>query len=90
MRSCRLGLVALAAALCAHGRAEIVVTQYNDYYQQPDDYFVFAPSNIVIYNYDEGQVYDFDCWDCQTDGPCVPAKIESITAVPGVGNIEIT
>lgn len=90
MRWCKWVLPALlAAAFCAQACATVEVTEYSGHYERGVHYDVEPPSLITIYECHEGYVYEFDCYDCVANGPCVPAEIQSITAVPGVGNIEI-
>jgi hypothetical protein len=67
----------------------VVVGEYSGHYERGTDYLVSFPSIITILHYDEGYSYDFDCFDDSTDEPHTPATIQAITAVDGVGDIEV-
>jgi hypothetical protein len=76
--------------LCAHSYGAVVVAEYNGY-ERGVDYRVDGMSQIVILKPSDPELgpYDFDCYDDSTEPPYDPATIQAITAVAGIGDVEI-
>ncbi len=84
-----VSLLACAVALCHQAYGAIVVEERSGY-ERDVYYTVHGDSDITILQpIDWRGPYQFECYDDSTAPPYEPAVIESITAGPGVGSVEV-